>query len=123
LLKVFYISQILEAIYSSPEERIGKTLVNRIKTLINMNDKTYWKIKKIFLGFYDLRSKFVHWDYHINNPILFDNFLDDKDWISKIWDDIRKKDINVIYAIIFASLQKIIDQWLTKIEFEEILVK
>ncbi|MFA7298517.1 MAG: hypothetical protein WC010_02620 [Candidatus Absconditabacterales bacterium] len=122
LLQVFYLSQILEAIYSTPEDRIMNTLFNRIKILIKIDEVTIKKLKKIINKFYNLRSKYVHGEYNINNPILFDNFIDDEHGIRKIWDDIMEKDIDVIYAIVFASFQKIIEKGLTKIEFEEKLI-
>jgi len=60
LLQVFYLSQILEAIYSTPEDRIMNTLFNRIKILIKIDEVTIKKLKKIINKFYNLRSKYVH---------------------------------------------------------------
>lgn len=113
---MIWLAHALESLYDSPKYNISKTLIGRIITFLDIPEKHHSLIKKIIKDFYKLRSEFVHGEIAISlpsmNDILEEEIMDYTERVTNISES--------VLAIIIATIQKmIINNW-SKIEFSTV---
>jgi hypothetical protein len=106
--QLIWISLALEALYDTPKAQINKILLERIFLFLGIPEDNKKKFKKKIREFYDLRSRFVHGELDIDNP-LANNILDNKLYD---YESIILEYCDFGLSIVIATLQKMIkNQW------------
>lgn len=106
--QLIWVSLALETLYDTPKGQINKILLERISLFLEIPEQNRNTYKKRIRDFYELRSRFVHGDLDIDNPLA--NTVLDKN----IWEYGRVliDSYNFGISIVIATIQKMIkNQW------------
>ncbi|WP_053362561.1 HEPN domain-containing protein [Bacillus sp. FJAT-27251] len=101
---IIWTSLALEALYDTPKSQITKTLFRRILLFLDIKEKDKKTFRKKLYDFYNFRSRFVHGDFNINNP-LSNTILEEKIW------SYESEILEASYfglSIVLATIQKMI---------------
>ncbi|MBD2097752.1 hypothetical protein H6F90_22015 [Trichocoleus sp. FACHB-591] len=113
--EVVWLAQALEALFDTPQAGISKVLRERIFLVLGEPPENSKKIKKAINAFYDYRSRYVHGEIPIPNPMslrLSDSSLDD--FINELMEH-----VDLAMLLVVAALQKLIVQGGSTFEFSE----
>jgi len=113
--EVVWLAQALEALFDTPQAGISQVLRERIFLVLGEPIENSKKIKKAINAFYDYRSRYVHGEIPLPNPMslrLSDSSIDD------FMDELIEH-IDLAVLLIVASLQKLIIQEGRTFEFSE----
>lgn len=113
--EVVWLAQALETLFDTPQAGISKVLRERIFLVLGEPSENSKKIKKAINAFYDYRSRYVHGEIPIPNPMslrLSDSSLDD--FINELMEH-----VDLAILLVVAALQKLIIQGGSNFEFSE----
>ncbi|WP_026701722.1 HEPN domain-containing protein [Salibacterium aidingense] len=113
--QLIWISLALEALYDTPKGQINRIFLDRIILFLNIPENNKKVYKKKIRDFYDLRSRFVHGDLDIENP-LKNNVLDNSIFD---YDSIILENCAFGLSIVIATLQKMIKNQWNSLDFYE----
>lgn len=102
--EVVWLAQALEALFDTPQAGISQILRDRIFLVLGEPKENLKKIKKAINAFYDYRSRYVHGEISIPNPMsmrLSDSSLDQ-------FQEELMKHIDLAMLLITATLQRLI---------------
>ncbi|XGW00061.1 MAG: hypothetical protein ACAF41_14140 [Leptolyngbya sp. BL-A-14] len=102
--EVVWLAQALEALFDTPKAGISKILRDRIFLVLGEPTENLKKIKKAINTFYDYRSRYVHGEIEIPNPMsirLSDSSLD------KFQEELMEH-IDFAMLLIVSALQRLI---------------
>jgi hypothetical protein len=116
-METIWLSQALEAIVDSPSSNVSKLLKDRLFLLIGRPNNIN-KVKQLINSFYNFRSRIVHGDFDICHP-QYNELIDKKvdEYIESF-----EEQLNLATGIIISTLQKMVKNKWSKVEFEERLL-
>lgn len=105
---LIWLAHSLESLFESPKSSIATTMIKRAFKILGEPEENSKMIRKMFLHFYDLRSRYVHGEFNIHHP-SFNNILDDS--IDDYYDQITPS-YSIGFSIVLACLQiLILNNW------------
>lgn len=112
---LIWLAQALEALFDTPEAGISSTLRERAFLVLGEPSENRNKIKKAINAFYEYRSRYVHGELSIPNPMLMR--LSDES-LDKFQDELLRH-IEFAMLLLIASIQELIIRDGDKFEFFE----
>jgi Apea-like HEPN len=114
---LIWLTQALEALFDTPQLGIANTLKERVFLVLEKPNENLKKINKAINAFYDYRSRYVHGEIALPNPMsirLLDKTLDD-------FEEELIQHMDFAMILIVASLQKLIIKDSNGFNFSETL--
>jgi hypothetical protein len=112
---LIWLAQALEALFDTPEAGISSTLRERAFLVLEEPSENRNKIKKAINSFYEYRSRYVHGEISIPNPMLVR--LSDES-LDKFRDELLRH-IELAMLLLVAALQKLIIRDGDEFQFSE----
>lgn len=113
---LIWLAQAMEALFNTPQVGIANTLKERAFLVLGEPHENLNKVKKDINAFYNYRSRYVHGEIFLPNPIAIS--LVDDEALDKFYYELYQH-LDLAMILIVASLQKLIVEDSSGFDFSE----